>query len=678
VAAMNQAYSGSIHASSDKDYYKVTMEADGALQVKFTHNIVAGSESSKLWNISVYRSTDLSNAVFTQTVIGGDKTTTTAQMGLKKGDYYVLVAPESSIKYDDTTYKIQMNYTKSAYWEKEDNDSSQTATAISNFDKKYSGSIYKQADTDWYEVTLAGNGGFGLTFTNAVVEGSEGKAVWKVSIYKSSDVKTAVYEQTITGGDTKTVMPQIGMKKGTYYVCVQSGRSSTFSDQTYKLKVNYDQSDYWEIEGNDAFDTATTLTSGKTYTGSIKTKDDYDYYRIDTKKKGYLQFKLTQSSKSTDKIYRIKVYNGDKTELYSTEVAGNDATFNSCKIGVDKGTYYVRIEEYVSLYTGNYKLTVTGTAASNWETEVNDNRTAADKMTVGTTIYGVCDASYAKDDDYYKFTLDKAAYVNVSLSHKDLNGSSTAWSIYIYDSNGRRVDHKNDYLSVKQSGTYAETNCVKLPKGTYYIQVRATEYGTGVEYGLTVNKISAKTPVISSVTAKAYNQMKVSWSVVPGASKYMIYRSTSKNGKYSLVKTISSAATTSWTDKDVKTGKTYYYKIKASVTTNKTTTSGYSKVKSAKCVPAKPAGVKAASSTKNQVKVSWNKVSGASGYEIYRKEKNGEYKKIKTITNGSTVTYTDKSAKSGKTYTYKIRAYRTVDSKKVYSSYSKEVTQKAK
>lgn len=117
-------------------------------------------------------------------------------------------------------------------------------------------------------------------------------------------------------------------------------------------------------------------------------------------------------------------------------------------------------------------------------------------------------------------------------------------------------------------------------------------------------------------------------------------------------------------------GKTYYYKIKAVGTGSKEKISGYSKVVSGKPVPAKPS-VTLASGKSKQVKVSWKKISGASGYEIYYStKKDGSYKKAKTITSGKTVTYTQKKLKSGKKYYYSVRAYRTVNGKKVYGSYS--------
>ena len=52
------------------------------------------------------------------------------------------------------------------------------------------------------------------------------------------------------------------------------------------------------------------------------------------------------------------------------------------------------------------------------------------------------------------------------------------------------------------------------------------------------------------------------WSKVKGAGGYEIYRSTSKKGNYKKIATVKKAGTTSYKDKSVKSGKTYYYKVR--------------------------------------------------------------------------------------------------------------------
>ncbi|MDD3185248.1 MAG: cadherin-like beta sandwich domain-containing protein [Anaerostipes sp.] len=67
-------------------------------------------------------------------------------------------------------------------------------------------------------------------------------------------------------------------------------------------------------------------------------------------------------------------------------------------------------------------------------------------------------------------------------------------------------------------------------------------------------------------------------------------------------------------------------------------------------------------------KVTWNKISGVSKYQVYRKaSKNGTYKKVKTTTARS---FTDTKKKTGTTYYYKVRAYKIYGSKTFYGAFS--------
>ena len=71
------------------------------------------------------------------------------------------------------------------------------------------------------------------------------------------------------------------------------------------------------------------------------------------------------------------------------------------------------------------------------------------------------------------------------------------------------------------------------------------------------------------------------------------------------------------------------------------------------------------------ITVKWSKVAGAAGYQVYRKAGSGSWTLAKTITSGSTVSWSDtKATSSGTKYQYKVRAYKTVDGTKFYSAYS--------
>lgn len=172
------------------------------------------------------------------------------------------------------------------------------------------------------------------------------------------------------------------------------------------------------------------------------------------------------------------------------------------------------------------------------------------------------------------------------------------------------------------------------------------------------------------VSALAYNKARVSWSAKSGAEGYEIYEAKGKHGQYKRIARLKKTSGTRYTRSGIATGTTYYYKVRAYRTVEGTTV--YSSFSDAKAV--KPSLKKTSvklSAGKRKMTIRWKKVSGASGYQIYRsKKKTKSYKRIKTIARGSTTKYTNKKLCRGKKYYYKVRSYRKVSGKKVYSSFS--------
>ncbi|MDO4556401.1 MAG: Ig-like domain-containing protein, partial [Lachnospiraceae bacterium] len=204
-----------------------------------------------------------------------------------------------------------------------------------------------------------------------------------------------------------------------------------------------------------------------------------------------------------------------------------------------------------------------------------------------------------------------------------------------------------------------------IKAGTAVITV-TTANGKKAECKVTVTKLTIAAPKNVKAVSASYNSMKLTWSKSTNATTYYIYRATSKSGKYSRIAT---AKTTNYTDKKLSPGKTYYYKLKAG---SGKTYSGYSAISSAYPRPAK-VSVSAKAGSKS-VTLTWKKVTGATGYTVYRAtSKNGKYTKVKTITNGSTVKYTNKSLTKGKTYYYKVRANRKISTNKTIQSVSSSV-----
>lgn len=181
-----------------------------------------------------------------------------------------------------------------------------------------------------------------------------------------------------------------------------------------------------------------------------------------------------------------------------------------------------------------------------------------------------------------------------------------------------------------------------------------------------------KSTAFTGAASKGYNSVRLTWKKASGAGGYIIYRSASKASGYKTVRTITKGSTVSYTNSGLTTGKTYYYKIKAykTVKGNKVYSS-LSAARAGKAVLPK-ATLSSVKNTKGRkAALKWKKVTGASGYVIYRKTgSKGKYKAVKTVNKGSTVQWTNSGLKKKTKYYYKIRAYRTVSKKKVYGAYS--------
>ena len=73
-----------------------------------------------------------------------------------------------------------------------------------------------------------------------------------------------------------------------------------------------------------------------------------------------------------------------------------------------------------------------------------------------------------------------------------------------------------------------------------------------------------------------------------------------------------------------------------------------------------------ASYSTNSISVKWDALTGTTGYEVYRAgRKNGKYVRVATAKGSS---FKNNKLKAGKTYYYKVRAYKLVNDKKVYGS----------
>lgn len=230
-----------------------------------------------------------------------------------------------------------------------------------------------------------------------------------------------------------------------------------------------------------------------------------------------------------------------------------------------------------------------------------------------------------------------------------------------------------DFSEVEKNLAVADGETVLKRSTDYYI---GSGYMSGNSYGLFVSfyitgtgnytgslnlsasTISARSSLLSATpTSKG---IKLTWDTEGGLG-YYIYRKVG-NGKYSMVKKITKASTSSWVDTDsAKNPGFYTYAIKAYTKNgSKTLCAQLSNIKTAGSVPL----LLSASRKGKTVRLTYKKSAGANGYTIYRLQG----KTWKAISNTKSTAYTDKTP--GNATKYRIRAYRIANGKKIYGPYS--------
>ena len=315
-------------------------------------------------------------------------------------------------------------------------------------------------------------------------------------------------------------------------------------------------------------------------------------------------------------------------------------------------------------YTG-FSIEPSVTVTLNGKTlKLNEDYTLtySNNVNVGTatiTINGIGNYTGSKKVNFNiaPKKLDISSATVNSIGSKTYTGASIKPSV--------TVTLNNKTLKLNKDYTVSYSNNKNI--GTAKILIKGIGEYEG-EKTVTFNIIPPKVTNLKS-SKKTYNSITLSWDKIDNVTGYKVYRYDVKTESYKLIKTISDASTTSYTNSKLTSATKYLYKVRSyKIVNNKTHNGDYSSSLAATTKPPTPT-VKLTSPSTKKIKLTWTNISSrTTGYDIYMAtSKNGTYKNIGSTSNKS---FTKGNLTKGKTYYFKVRAYRTIDGKKVYSSYS--------
>ena len=551
---------------------------------------------------------------------------------------YSKITTVTSTSYVDTSVK---NNTQYSYKIKAYNTACTSAFSTAASLKKTQISVSNlKADANGSKVQLSWTG---------VVTGAEGYVIYRRteggSYAEIGRTSGNTYSDTISAGikyyyavavysgsRTEGKCPEVGVM----YLATPSGLSVSNTIASLTLKWN-------AVKGAPGYEIYRAGTDGKYSKITTVTSTSY----VDTSVKNNTQYS-----------YRIKAYNTACTSAFSTaaslkktqiSVSNLKADANGSKVQLSWTGGVTGAEGYVI-----YRRTEGGSYAEIGRTS---GKTYSDTISAGIKYYYTV-AVYSGSR-----TEDKCPEVGVMyLAEPAVTGASNItsgvqvkWS-KVTGATGYIVYHKGAgkgwarIADIKDGSTVNYTDTTAASGTTYTYTVRAYNKDTMSDWNSTKSLMRISDTTLTGAS-NITSGVQVKWSKVTGATGYIVYRKGAGKG-WGRIADIKSGSTVSYTDTTAASGTTYTYTVRAY---NGSTMGDWHSAKS--LMRLSDTTVSGASNITYGVQVKWSRVTGATGYIVYRKGAGKGWARIADIKNGSTVSYTDTTAASGTTYTYTVRAY---------------------
>lgn len=265
-------------------------------------------------------------------------------------------------------------------------------------------------------------------------------------------------------------------------------------------------------------------------------------------------------------------------------------------------------------------------------------------------------------------TCTLPANVSFSLCSTDVDSITLNWN-KVSKATGYQVEMYTNgtwkTLSTLSGTSYTASD---LSQNTAYrFRVRAIRnynyinyYGDYTEKDITIRPANTPKGLSSSVNTSSSNT--ITWKSMNGVSGYSVYQWIGTTDSY---RKLGDNAYPYYTNSGKSSGTMYTYRVKAYYVSDNVMQ--YSKpAQVVTCTLPANVTVKTAKRSGSKISLAWNKVSKATGYEIY--VKSGRSWKKLTTTSGKSYTAKNMSG----TKTFKIRAYRKYNGVNYYGAYTEK------
>ena len=451
--ALNGSNTGKINTGGDIDWWSVTTNADGKLNITLT------PAGKKVWvylydnNGTTLLASHDSVAVFTQSLDG-----------LAAGTYYIKVAAD--LVTDTVSYTISNTLTTIAQAnDAEPNNNKLQALLLSNTIRKtgHVGYYYntKRDTADWYKIVTTVDQKITLKLQSA---NSQNLAVTLFAGNGISVIGTAAGTGLVT-------LSVDGTHKDSFFVKVNAKVITGFAPYTLYDSLSVKQTD------------SILLPLNYSLPDSITRPGAADWWRVTTNADGKLNLTLTPLSGKNLYLY---LYDKDKTTLLNS--AQSSTSFSFSYDGLAAGTYFLKVVPYYPTDTSRYILanSLTQPAKAN-DTEPNNTLAKALVLNPNSTKTGHVGFyynHYRDTADWYKVTTTAEGLLKLTLT--PANGQNLY--LYLYDNDGTTL------LNSAQSGTSFTFSTDGLAVGTYYLKV-IPYYNTGfTSYTLTDSLLTISQP----------------------------------------------------------------------------------------------------------------------------------------------------------------------------------------